>query len=106
MRVNNTINQAEINKKSIEIDETIREKERINIEKDKYKHQIEKLKIDLIKIKKVYETEKEMLFKQKIDEVEKLKFEIFNQKASQKELQELGELRLQVKGNIQPEAKK
>lgn len=47
-----------------------------------------------------------MLFKQKIDEVEKLKFEIFNQKATQKELQELGELRLKVKGNVHPEAKK
>jgi hypothetical protein len=54
--------------------------------------------MDLIKIKKIYETEKEQLFKQKIDEVEKLKFEIYNQKATQKELQELNELKQKVKG--------
>ena len=59
----------------------------------------------MIIIKKAYETEKEHLFKQKIDEVEKLKFEIYNQKATQKELQELNELRQKVKSN-QQESKK
>ena len=53
----------------------------------------------MIKIKKVYDNEKEQFFKQKIDEVEKLKFEIFNQKAAQKEMQELSEIRQKVKGN-------
>ena len=53
----------------------------------------------MIKIKKVYDNEKEQFFKQKIDEVEKLKFEIFNQKAAQKEMQEISEIRQKVKGN-------
>lgn len=97
--------QAEINKKNLEIEEANREKERLNNEKEKLKQQVEKLKIDLIKIKKAFEAEKEQLFKQKIDEVEKLKFEIFNQKATQKELEELNELRQKIKTN-QPEIKK
>ena len=71
----------------------------MNHEKEKLKQQVEKLKIDMIKIKKVYDNEKEQFFKQKIDEVEKLKFEIFNQKAAQKEMQELSEIRQKVKGN-------
>lgn len=98
MRVAISLRQAEINKKNLELEDAFREKERLNNEKDKLKQQVEKLKMDLIKIKKIYESEKEQLFKQKIDEVEKLKFEIYNQKATQKELQELNELKQKVKG--------
>jgi len=92
-----SIMRAEINKKNMEIEELNKEKERSNKEKEKLEKQIEKLKLDLIKMKKTFEQEKEAMFKQKIDEVEKLKFEIHNQRMSQVELQELAELRNRVK---------
>lgn len=87
----------ELSKKSLEFEEQARCTERINEEKEKYKSQCEKLKMELIKMKKLFEQEKESLFKQKIDEIEKLKFEIYNQKISQNEINELQELRNKIK---------
>jgi hypothetical protein len=89
--------KSELNKKNLEIEDYLKNLERINSDKEKYKQQCEKLKIELIKIKKLFESEKEQVFKQKIDEVEKLKFEIYNQKVSQNELNELKELRMKIK---------
>jgi hypothetical protein len=87
----------ELNKKSLELEEQVRDRDRINEEKEKYKSQCEKLKMELIKMKKLFEQEKESLYKQKIDEIEKLKFEIYNQKISQNEISELQELRNKIK---------
>jgi hypothetical protein len=87
----------ELNKKCLEFEDLIREKDRILSENEKYRNQCEKLKLELIKMKKVFETEKELLYKQKVEEVEKLKFEIYNQKASMNELAELQELRNKIK---------
>lgn len=61
--------KAEITRKSLEIDDHIREKDRINHEKDRMKNQNEKLKLDILKIKKLFEQEKEIMYKQKIDEI-------------------------------------
>lgn len=96
----------ELSKRTIELEEANREIQRINLEKEKYKTQCEKLKLDLIKIKKVFEQEKETLYKQKIDEVEKLKFEIYNQRVSHSELQELQELRNKIKNLTEKEETK
>jgi centrosomal protein CEP120 len=87
----------ELNRKSLELEDQKRENERLNIEKDKYKQQSEKLKIELIKMKRIFETEKESLYKQKIDEIEKLKFEIYTQKISQNEVNEIQELKAKIK---------
>lgn len=92
-----TLIKNELNRKTLELEESIREKDRIILEKEKYKQQCEKLKIDLIKVKKLYENEKDQIFKQKLEEIEKLKFEIYNQKMSQNELNELHELRIKLK---------
>ena len=48
-------------------------------------------------MKKTFENEKEQWYKQKLDEIEKLKFEIYNQKMTQNQLQELEELKQKVK---------
>lgn len=87
----------ELNRKSLELEEQVREKDRVIAEREKFKQQTEKLKVELIKIKKLFEQEKEGLYKQKMDDIEKLKFEIYNQRISQNELNELQELRLKLK---------
>lgn len=61
--------KEEISRKCLEIEETNKDKLRLVAEKEKYKVQCEKLKLDLIKIKKLFEEEKEQLFKQKMDEM-------------------------------------
>jgi hypothetical protein len=63
--------KAEITRKSLEIEDNIREKDRINHEKDRLKNQCEKLKLDILKIKKLFEQEKEIMYKQKLDEIVK-----------------------------------
>ena len=55
-------------------------------------------------MKKLFEQEKESMYKQKMDEIEKLKFEIYNQKISQNELNELQELRVKIKQVTEGEA--
>ena len=61
--------KAELTRKSLEIDDHIREKDRINHEKERLRNQNEKLKLDILKIKKLFEQEKEVMFKQKLDEI-------------------------------------
>jgi len=92
-----TLIKNELNRKTLQLEESNREKERIVGEKEKYRQQSEKLKIDLVKIKKLFEGEKEQFYKQKLEEIEKLKFEIYNQKTSQNEMNELQELRIKLK---------
>jgi hypothetical protein len=87
----------ELNRKILELEDSNREVSRLINEGGKYKSQCEKLKLDLVKMKKAFDQEKELLYKQKIDEIEKLKFEIYNQKMSQNELAELQDLRNKVK---------
>ena len=58
---------------------------------------IEKLKADMIKLRKNYETEKENMYKQRLEEVEKLKFDIYNQRTSSEELKEIQELKEKIK---------
>ena len=48
-------------------------------------------------MKKAFDNEKEQMYKQRVDEVEKIKFEIYNQKMSQNEMNELKELREKIK---------
>jgi hypothetical protein len=48
-------------------------------------------------MKKAYDTEKENLYKQRMEEIEKLKFEIYNQKMSENEMNELKDLREKLK---------
>jgi hypothetical protein len=87
----------EINRKSLENEDLIKSIDRLNQDIAKLNNQNERLKIDLLKMKKTFESEKEQMYKQKIDEIEKLKFEIFNQKTSQNEMMELVELRNKIK---------
>jgi len=61
--------KAELTRKALEIDDHIREKERLNQEKEKLKSQGEKLKLDILKIKKLFEQEKEAMYKQRLDEI-------------------------------------
>jgi len=64
----------------------------------KYKNQtIERLKVDIIKMRKNYETEKENMYKQRIEEIEKLKFEIYNKRTSSEEMKEIRELKEKIK---------
>ena len=58
---------------------------------------IEKLKADIIKIRKNYETEKDNMYKQRLEEVEKLKFDIYNQRSSSEEMKEIRELKEKIK---------
>jgi hypothetical protein len=85
----------------MEIEEINRDRERIINEKDKFKQQGEKLKIDLIKIKKAFEQEKESLMKQRIDDIMKLQFEIHEQKSSQKQLQDINDLKQKINKNVE-----
>ena len=48
-------------------------------------------------MKKAFDSEKEAMYKQRVDEVEKIKFEIYNQRMSQNEMNELKELREKLK---------
>lgn len=81
--------RIELNKKMLEVEESNREKERLTQENSKLKQNINKLKEDFISLKKVFDNEKEQLYKQKLEEIEKLKFEIYNQKQSSAEFNEL-----------------
>lgn len=87
----------ELSRKNMEFEEMIKENDRTKNERDKYKQNCERLKLDLIKMKKHFDSEKEAMYKQKIDEIEKLKFEIYNQKMSSNEIAELQDLRNKIK---------
>ena len=92
-----TLLKNEINRKQIQYEELTKEKNRLQAELDKSKAVNDKLKNDLIKMKKAFDNEKEQMYKQRVDEVEKIKFEIYNQKMSQNEMNELKELREKIK---------
>ena len=86
----------EINKKQILLEEAEKEKTRLNNEIINAKNINDKLKNDLIKMKRAYEEDKENMYKQKMEEIEKLKFEIYNQRESKEELNELKNLKEQI----------
>ena len=58
---------------------------------------IENLKVEIIKLRKTYETEKENMYKQRLEEIEKLKFDIYNQRTSSEEMKEIQELKEKIK---------
>lgn len=85
--------RMELNKRNIEYEEAIKEKNKlINLNYDIRKN-MNNLKSDLVSIKKKHEQEKELILKQKLDEIEKLKFEIYNQKLSNVENNEIKQLK-------------
>ena len=86
----------EINKKQILLEEAEKEKTRLNNEIINARNINDKLKNDLIKMKRAYEEDKENMYKQKMEEIEKLKFEIYNQRESKEELNELNNLKEQI----------
>lgn len=92
-----SIIRGELTKKSIENEELVKEKNKLLLDIDKAKEVNDKLKLDLIKMKKAFDNEKENMYKQKVDEIEKIKFEIYNQKMSQNDMNELRELRMKIK---------
>ena len=51
----------------------------------------------MIKLRKNYETEKENMYKQRLEEIEKLKFDIYNQRTSSEEMKEIRELKEKIK---------
>jgi hypothetical protein len=59
----------ELNRKSLEYEDLSREKMRVEKDRDCFKHNCEKLKMDLIKMKKTFDAEKDLLYKQKLDEI-------------------------------------
>ena len=87
----------EITRKQIQNEELERQIQKLENE-IKYKNQtIERLKVDIIKMRKNYETEKENMYKQRIEEIEKLKFEIYNKRTSSEEMKEIRELKEKIK---------
>jgi hypothetical protein len=59
----------ELNRKCLEYEDILREKSRVEKDRDNSKQQCEKLKLDLIKMKKAFDAEKEVMYKQKVDEI-------------------------------------
>ena len=87
----------EITRRQIQNEELERQIQKLENE-IKYKNQtIERLKVDMIKLRKNYETEKENMYKQRIEEIEKLKFEIYNKRTSPEEMKEIRELKEKIK---------
>lgn len=94
--------RIELNKRSLEIEELKKDKTKMEDENQKLSNGIKSLKSELTNIKKQHEKEKEQMYKQKLEEIEKLRFEIYNQKQSQVELQELSNMKNMIgklKGN-------
>lgn len=91
----------EITRKQIQNEELTKEKNRLIEQLEKSNQVNDKLKNDLIKMKKAFDAEKEAMYKQRVDEVEKIKFEIYNQKMSQNDMNELKELREKMKNSLQ-----
>ena len=85
--------KMEINKKTLEAEEAIKEKEKVLIENQKLSFNLNKLKEDMLSIKKAHDLEKEKLIKQRMDEIEKIKFEIYTQKQANHELNEINQIK-------------
>ena len=92
-----TILKNEITRKEIQNEEMEKQKKKLEEEIRNKNQIIEKLKADMIKLRKNYETEKENMYKQRIEEVEKLKFDIFNQRSASEEMKEIQELKEKIK---------
>ena len=87
----------EITRRQIQNEELERQIQKLENE-IKYKNQtIERLKVDMIKLRKNFETEKENMYKQRIEEIEKLKFEIYNKRTCSEEMKEIRELKEKIK---------
>ena len=53
----------------MEYEDLSREKQRVEKDRDCFKYNCEKLKMDMIKLKKAFDSEKELIYKQKLDEI-------------------------------------
>lgn len=85
--------KMEINKKSVDLEETLREKDRIANDNQKLKQNINRLKEDMINMKKTHDLEKEKMIKQRMEEIEKMKFEIYNQNQANIEMNEINNMK-------------
>ena len=89
--------KSEITRKQIQNEELEKQIQKLENEIKQKNQTIEKLKVDMIKLRKNYETEKENMYKQRLEEIEKLKFEIYNQRTSSEEMKEIRELKEKIK---------
>ena len=87
----------EITRKQIQNEELEKQIKNLENEIKNRDKSIEKLKVDIIKLRKNYETEKENIYKQRMEEIEKLKFDIYNQRSSSEEMKEIRELKERIK---------
>ena len=83
----------EITRKQIQNEELEKQIKNLENEIKNRDKSIEKLKVDIIKLRKNYETEKDNMYKQRLEEIEKLKFDIYNQRTSSEEMKEIRELK-------------
>ena len=87
----------EITRKQIQYDELEKQMKNLENEIKNRDKTIENLKVEIIKLRKTYETEKENMYKQRLEEIEKLKFDIYNQRTSSEEMKEIRELKEKIK---------
>ena len=87
----------EITRKQIQNEELEKQIKNLENEIKNRDKSIEKLKVDIIKLRKNYETEKDNMYKQRLEEIEKLKFDIYNQRTSSEEMKEIRELKEKIK---------
>jgi hypothetical protein len=87
----------EITRRQIQNEELEKRIQNLENEIKKRDKIIENLKADMIKLRKNYETEKENMYKQRLEEIEKLKFDIYNQRSSSEEMKEIRELKERIK---------
>ena len=87
----------EITRKQIQNEELEKQIKNLENEIKNRDKSIEKLKVDIIKLRKNYETEKDNMYKQRMEEIEKLKFDIYNQRTSSEEMKEIRELKEKIK---------
>ena len=87
----------EITRKQIQNEELEKQIKNLENEIKNRDKSIEKLKVDIIKLRKNYETEKDNMYKQRLEEREKLKFDIYNQRTSSEEMKEIRELKEKIK---------
>lgn len=85
--------RIELNRKTLEIEELKKDKLKLEDENQKLTNSVKVIKNELSNVKKQHEKEKDLMYKQKLEEIEKLRFEIYNQKQSQVELQELSNMK-------------
>ena len=99
--------RQEITAKGIEIIELQRQLEKASQVKDQYKLQYEKMKIELIKMKKLLDEEKENALKRKLEEYERVSLQANSQKMAseeQKEIAQLKEMIIKLQNRLSGEA--